>query len=186
MVRKYLHDVVPSPEVFEWVEDGNQRFIYMALIDQQTLGIRWPQLNEHEKQKMCKELKQMVDAWRTVACDAYDNYIASHPALTWPYQGSDAVQQCQLACGINISHNTTSVFTHDDLVACNIILSSEPNPHVAAIIDWGQAGWYPAYWEYCKARRVRLSPKHFDNVSQEEWHQKYLPMVLEPVDEENY
>ena len=78
------------------------------------------------------------------------------------------------------------MFTHDDLVPPNIILSPGPNPKVVAILDWGQAGWYPAYWEYCKARRVRLDPKYFNDATQEEWHTKYLPMILDPVDNEMY
>lgn len=32
---------------------------------------------------------------------------------------------------------------------------------VVAIVDWEQGGWYPDYWEYCKAR-YRVSPE-------EEW-----------------
>lgn len=57
---------------------------------------------------------------------------------------------------------------------------------IAAIIDWEQAGWYPAYWEYCKARRVRVDPEYFDDAVQEEWHTKYLPMIMDPVDDDMY
>lgn len=78
------------------------------------------------------------------------------------------------------------VFTHNDLVPPNILLSPGPNPKVAAIIDWGQAGWYPAYWEYCKARRVRVDPEYFDVSVQEEWHTKYLAMILDPEDDDAY
>ena len=76
------------------------------------------------------------------------------------------------------------VFTHDDLVPPNIILSSGPNPVVADAIDWGQAGWYPSYWEYCKARRIGPNPKYFDNDLDEEWKTKYLPTILDTVDNE--
>jgi Phosphotransferase enzyme family len=40
------------------------------------------------------------------------------------------------------------VFTHGDLVPHNIMVQ---DGHVTGIIDWGQSGWYPAYWEYVKA-----------------------------------
>ncbi|KAJ5535535.1 hypothetical protein N7527_001789 [Penicillium freii] len=60
------------------------------------------------------------------------------------------------------------------------------SPEVKAIIDWGQAGWYPAYWEYCKARRVRVDPEYFDDAVQEEWYTKYLPVILDPEDDETY
>ncbi|GKT57208.1 hypothetical protein ColTof4_11362 [Colletotrichum tofieldiae] len=68
----------------------------------------------------------------------------------------------------------------------NIILSLGPSPKVAAIIDWGQAGWLPAYWEYCKAKRARLNPKNFSDAAQEEWRTKYLPAILDPVDDETH
>jgi aminoglycoside phosphotransferase len=39
-------------------------------------------------------------------------------------------------------------FTHADLSPKNILIE---NGHVSGIVDWEQAGWYPAYWEYVKA-----------------------------------
>jgi hypothetical protein len=39
-------------------------------------------------------------------------------------------------------------FTHGDLSPGNILIENE---HVSGIVDWEQAGWYPAYWEYVKA-----------------------------------
>ncbi|KKZ65234.1 hypothetical protein EMCG_08943 [[Emmonsia] crescens] len=41
--------------------------------------------------------------------------------------------------------------THGDLHRENIIISSEGPPHVLAAIDWAHTGWYPEYWDYCKA-----------------------------------
>ncbi|KAF8598105.1 kinase-like protein [Ceratobasidium sp. AG-I] len=66
------------------------------------------------------------------------------------------------------------VFTHGDLHRGNIIMSPRVDgarPSVAAIVDWHQSGWYPSYWEYCKARWT-------SHIGQE-WEQKYLPMFLE-------
>lgn len=42
-------------------------------------------------------------------------------------------------------------FTHADLHLYNIIISDTPSCRsIAGIVDWGQAGWYPEYWECCK------------------------------------
>lgn len=42
-------------------------------------------------------------------------------------------------------------FTHADLHLYNIIISDTPGCRsIVGIVDWGQAGWYPEYWEYCK------------------------------------
>ncbi|KAG9251066.1 kinase-like domain-containing protein [Emericellopsis atlantica] len=40
-----------------------------------------------------------------------------------------------------------TVFTHADLAPRNIMMR---NGRLTAIIDWGNAGWYPEYWEYTK------------------------------------
>jgi predicted unusual protein kinase regulating ubiquinone biosynthesis (AarF/ABC1/UbiB family) len=61
-------------------------------------------------------------------------------------------------------------FTHADLHPSNILLSPGSDPHIIAIIDWQQSGWYPEYWEYCKA--LWTSPIG------EEWESKYLPLFL--------
>ena len=115
-----------------------------------------------------------------------DFFLMLHPELAGPFEGPDAAQRFQDACGINIDGGVPIVFTHDDLVPPNILLSAGSNPKVAAIIDWGQAGWYPAYWEYCKAKRVRLNPERFSDELQEEWRTKYLPKIMDPVDDVTY
>jgi hypothetical protein len=70
--------------------------------------------------------------------------------------------------------DVTIVFTHSDLHPSNIMLSTGPNPRVLSIIDWHQSGWYPDYWEYCKAWwTARIGG---------EWECKYLPKFLDPRD----
>lgn len=47
---------------------------------------------------------------------------------------------------------------------------------VVSIIDWEQAGWYPEYWEYCKAMYGVL----YDH----EWHTEgWVEKVLAPHEE---
>lgn len=42
-------------------------------------------------------------------------------------------------------------FTHANLIPVDIMVSKDSPCRVLAIIDWEQSGWYPAYWELCKA-----------------------------------
>ena len=49
---------------------------------------------------------------------------------------------------------------------------------MVAIIDWHQSGWYPAGWEWCKARLTAAEG--------EEWDVEYLPKVLTPWVDYNY
>lgn len=76
---------------------------------------------------------------------------------------------------LELPDDVAIVFTHGDLHRSNIVVSSEGeegDPRVLAIVDWGQAGWLPAYWEFCKAR--------WTTGIGEEWEVEYLPRFLEP------
>lgn len=199
MIREKLCGQVPTPEVFGWVVDGGQVFIYMQLIQGETLEARWHNLDKANRLSICSQLKRMVASWRSLLQDDQECYIGStgkqalndiflqhRPDLTGPFEGPDAIAQFHAACGIDISQRGPIVFTHADLVAPNILLSTGPKPTVVAIIDWGQAGWYPSYWEYCKARRVELASHCFSPETQDEWRAKYLPLIMEAVDNETY
>ena len=52
---------------------------------------------------------------------------------------------------------------------------STDNPcSIVAIIDWHQSGWYPDYWEHCKAE--------FTAEPGGEWETDYIPRFLEVPD----
>lgn len=62
--------------------------------------------------------------------------------------------------------------THGDLNRSNIIVSPTTPPRVLAIIDWAHCGWFPDYWEYCKAAH---------SCSYEgEWLNEWIPTFLTP------
>ncbi|GAM87388.1 hypothetical protein ANO11243_054120 [Dothideomycetidae sp. 11243] len=63
------------------------------------------------------------------------------------------------------------VFTHADLHPSNILISISSPTRVVAIVDWGQAGWYPDFWEYCKAM--------YTSDYESEWATKYIPLFLD-------
>ncbi|KAF1968064.1 kinase-like protein [Bimuria novae-zelandiae CBS 107.79] len=63
------------------------------------------------------------------------------------------------------------VFTHADLHPSNIMVSPDGSGKVLAIIDWHQSGWYPDYWEYCKA----LFTSDFDS----DWAKEYIPQFVD-------
>lgn len=43
-----------------------------------------------------------------------------------------------------------------------------------AIVDWQQSGWYPDYWEFCKAEYA-AEPRS-------SWVTEYVPRILEEPD----
>lgn len=65
-------------------------------------------------------------------------------------------------------------FTHADLNPVNIMVSKDSPCRVMAILDWEQSGWYPAYWEFCKAE-LTIEPHS-------EWQAVYLPKILDEPD----
>ncbi|KFY93161.1 hypothetical protein V500_03881 [Pseudogymnoascus sp. VKM F-4518 (FW-2643)] len=66
----------------------------------------------------------------------------------------------------------TIKLTHGDLHQGNIIVSSTGPPRVLVIVDWAHSGWYPDYWEYCKASYTCS----FDG----DWRNRWIPIFLEP------
>ncbi|GKT64343.1 phosphotransferase enzyme family protein [Colletotrichum tofieldiae] len=168
----------------------------MSLVEGDTLQARFGSLDESERQAICEEVRAMVNAWRALAQDDPDRYNGQRPLndifvnrrlkRSGPFVGEDAVRKFHDACGIDISGETPIAFTHNDLCPPNILLSPGRHPKVVAILDWGQSGWYPSYWEYCKGRRVGVVDEGFNNALQEEWHAKYLPTVVDVVDDEAY
>ncbi|SPJ78902.1 uncharacterized protein FTOL_07293 [Fusarium torulosum] len=197
MMHERLQGQVPVPQVYGRAKDGDQKFLYMALIEGDTLQTRFHALSESERQAICKELRSMVNAWRALEQSKESQYVGSvgrrpltdysviaRPGRAGPYLGANSVREFHDACGIEIEEDIPICFTHNDLCPPNILISKGPDPTVVGIIDWEQAGWYPSYWEYCKARRVGVIDEYFDHAHQEECTSKYLPQIFDDVDEE--
>lgn len=51
-------------------------------------------------------------------------------------------------------------------------------PRILALIDWGQAGWYPDYWEYFKMC--------YTTDPEGVWRNIYIPKIIEPWEYEHY
>ncbi|RGP73709.1 phosphotransferase family [Fusarium longipes] len=113
-----------------------------------------------------------------------DYFVAQKRERCGPYLGINAVRDFHTACRINIEEDVPIRFTHSDLSPPNILISPGPNPKVVGIIDFGQAGWLPSYWEYAKATRSGIVEANFDFGLQEEWTEVYLPKIHDIPKEE--
>ncbi|OAL55171.1 kinase-like protein [Pyrenochaeta sp. DS3sAY3a] len=202
-VRNNLSNVVPIPEVYGWCKDDGQVFIYMELVEGITLEKSWEAMAESERMAVCQQLREMINAWRGLKQEfspPFIGHVGRQPLLdviftsscsptAGPFSsvpefhdwftstfGPSASEQNRAPHPYrsNLPDDATIVFTHADLHPSNIILSAGPNPRVLAIIDWHQSGWYPDYWEYCKA--LWTAP------IRGEWECKYLPMFLDRRD----
>lgn len=78
LMRERLQGRVPVPEVFGWAEDSGQQFIYMPLVEGDTLQARFSTMKESERHAVCMELRSMVSAWRALTQESSDRYIGTY------------------------------------------------------------------------------------------------------------
>ncbi|KAH3913092.1 hypothetical protein HBI56_087890 [Parastagonospora nodorum] len=203
---RFLQDI-PVPEVYKWCKDDGQVFIYMELIDGVTLEKSWEGLEEEDRLAICEQLRRMINALRSLECDsnvAFIGHVGRQPLLDVIFESSCSPTAGPFS-SVSEFHDWFTfsygprkhdrnqpphpnrqflpdevpiVFTHADLHPSNIIISPGIHPQVISIIDWHQSGWYPAYWEYCKARWTSHIGK--------EWEATYLPLFVDRHDCYNY
>jgi hypothetical protein len=223
VVKRYLQETVPVPEVYGWCKDGDDVFIYMQLIPGITLTERWGSLTVKEKDGISQELRVMMHRLRQLVQDPLECIVGKMlSALKKPELYPSVIKHLVLIFqvgsvgGQSINDETFRdrepggpfksvkdfhdwiikvgsppttdllpqdhpyrnwlpddqpiVFTHADLHRGNIIVPAYGPVHVLAIIDWAQSGWYPAHWEFCKARHTTLIG--------EEWEKRCIPDIL--------
>jgi hypothetical protein len=66
MMHERLQGQVPIPEIYGWAKDGDQRLLYMALIEGDTLQTRFNSLSESERQAICKKPRSMATRGMTL------------------------------------------------------------------------------------------------------------------------
>ncbi|KFA75714.1 hypothetical protein S40288_04955 [Stachybotrys chartarum IBT 40288] len=62
--KAFPKNEIPVPEVFGWRKHGRLNFIYMSYVPGITLREAWPDFKEQDKQRVCKELHEVVSALR--------------------------------------------------------------------------------------------------------------------------
>ncbi|KAF7942629.1 uncharacterized protein EAE97_006083 [Botrytis byssoidea] len=199
IIKKDLGGEVPVPEIYGWRTDGDYVFIYMELIRGVTLKHQWDSMNDSDKTSVCEQLKKIVSSLRSVEQDPQDPFIGSlsrghlsdiilenqppggpfaiieqfndyFSSLPWlpftlPENFKDPWRE-------HLPDDGSIKLTHGDLSRGNIIISPATPPRVLAIIDWAHCGWFPDYWEYCKAAHM---------CSYEgEWLNEWIPTFLTP------
>ncbi|OTB12770.1 hypothetical protein K445DRAFT_320572 [Daldinia sp. EC12] len=73
--NKYMKDEVPTPELYGWCYDNGETFIYMELVNADTLEDVWPSLSEEDQNIICEQLRMCVGAWRSLRQETEPYYI---------------------------------------------------------------------------------------------------------------
>ncbi|KAF1847163.1 phosphotransferase family protein [Cucurbitaria berberidis CBS 394.84] len=153
-------------------------FIYMQLVQGPTLEQRWMTMSFDEKQTISSDLRAMVSYLRSFRDNESEQCIGSichgsapdrcleglpllkpfparvvfHDWLSWLWRRHvPDPQSLEDPWRDLLPDDGSIVLTHGDLRPANIIVTATSPAKVVAILDWEQAGWYPDYWEYCKA-----------------------------------
>jgi hypothetical protein len=73
--NRHMKDKVPTPELFGWRTHGHQVFIYMELIQGDTLKERWAGLSAGDRDAILQELRACVNAWRRLGQEKEPYFI---------------------------------------------------------------------------------------------------------------
>ncbi|KAI2616743.1 kinase-like domain-containing protein [Hypoxylon sp. NC1633] len=73
--NRYMKDQVPTPELLGWRRDGDETFIYMELVEGETMEDAWPTLDQQDQDAICEQLRTCVEAWRTLRQETEPYYI---------------------------------------------------------------------------------------------------------------
>ncbi|KAH9221770.1 phosphotransferase enzyme family protein [Leptodontidium sp. 2 PMI_412] len=177
-----LGDDIPVPEVYGWRIDGDDVFIYMELIHGDTLKSRWDSMSRAGKETAPSEsfvgsldghhltdyvLESFPPRGPFPNTQQFNDWFAS---LAWSrFPNPESIQD---PWRVSPPDTVSIKLTHGDLHRCNILITSTSPPRVLAIVDWAHGGWYPDWWEYCKAS--------YTCSSEGEWRNTWIPMFLEP------
>ncbi|EPQ50890.1 kinase-like protein [Gloeophyllum trabeum ATCC 11539] len=163
------HTTVPIPGNPEHIVDAGRSYVATDHVEGQVLSKVWEHLRDDEKATILGELKAYVNQLRSLespgyigslnrdqcwdcrmfafACGPFDSEAQMNDHLV-SVLTHVASPFCRKFLRRMMREDHKIVFTHADLHWRNIIVK---DGHVAAILDWEMAGWYPEYWEYCKA-----------------------------------
>ncbi|KAL2016245.1 hypothetical protein VTK56DRAFT_4021 [Thermocarpiscus australiensis] len=104
----------------------------------------------------------------------HDYFVSTAVALSQSNGAVAGAGQVQYTPHHLFPSDVPIMFTHGGLHPRNIVVSAGLNPCIISIIGWEQAGWYPAYWELCKAR-WECSRRR----SRTDWESKCLPRIID-------
>lgn len=185
------HTNIPIPKLYAVHTLKEKRLIYieMAYIQGVDLDKAWQGLNKGQKDAIFQDIKRHVCDMRQLKPpppgligsafqkQVYDTRIgyrffgpfdlcSFHSLVRSHLREEDVAESLGNVVEKVQTTDYRIFFSHADLAPRNVIIR---DGRVAAIVDWGYAGWYPEYWEFTKS--------HYNYFPGEGWGE-YLRSAL--------
>ncbi|KAI0141778.1 kinase-like protein [Xylariaceae sp. FL1272] len=169
---------IPVPEVYDAYidEDSGHTRIVMEFVEGIELEEAWDTYQDSDKESVIAQLKGYMDELRAMEGDfigavdgswCNDHFFDEDRGGYGPFKNerefNDGIVRAlkqdredhvdvDVTCNIflEVMKGHKIVLTHNDFAPRNILVQGSK---VVAVLDWEHAGWYPDYWEYCKAMR---------------------------------
>lgn len=176
---RFIRDrtTIPVPEVYNAYTDQQtgKGWIVMEFIPGDNLDKVWDNYTDTEKESVISLLRGYMDELRCIkgtfigsvdGSPCNDQYFDSTPDGYGPFADEEEFNRgivaalkeavpedwssftCDMWLEVMKGHEV--VMTHNDLDPRNILVRGS---EVVALLDWELSGYYPEYWEYCKALR---------------------------------
>lgn len=193
---------VPAPRPHGLVQLEKRSLLFMSHLPGRSLDKVWTTLSHEEKVSIQEQLDRVFIKVRSIKQDnrplgtidgqgvqdsrgAFDNFRSDEPILT-----AAAFEDWYFSCRPYVTDayirflktllpasrlEKDCVFTHCDVRPANIMVCVNESGDwvVSGVLDWEEAGFYPAYWESAKSTRTLLANQTSD------WYQ-YLPKGVAP------
>ena len=206
VVKKYFGGQVPVPEPYGWRVRQDHVFIYMELVPGMTLEQRWsdPDFKEKDEATVREQLNRILALLHQLPHESHNTFVGSilrgplidrvfyelPPAgpfnnleqfyiwMEFPQRLLNPSQRYTDPYLESMPRDSAIVFSHADMHPKNIMVSASGLPHILAIVDWGQSGWYPDWWEYFKM----CYTTHWER----DWRNNWIPKIVEARKVEQY
>ena len=82
-LKENLPDLVPVPRIYGWRQEANHTYLYMEMIEADTLADRWESLAQHERTLICEQLRSIISAYRRVKLCGQTSTPNAPPRACW-------------------------------------------------------------------------------------------------------
>lgn len=203
--RAFPNNDVLAPELLGWRSEDDINYLYMSLMPGVTLDDVWTTLSNSEKEHVVDQLRESLSSLRSLRpteVTLIGSISGGRVQDIW-FRGDKTAGPFRTAKEFNdhvkwwsldwlplsqrppdpmralLADDAEVCFAHADLHLQDLLVDGEPGQRrLSAIVDWGQAGWYPECWDYCKA--VLMTGDH--EFYTDGWLAQTLPPYFDEYD----